>query len=107
MKKLLSIYKNMIIKEVSYEKGDNMVQLKCELIFKSSQIDTILLISQSDFNRLLSKVIMNGYDIESNSVSNFMLGDGTEIIEYNFENANDSVSIQHFNFNNQVKQISA
>lgn len=107
MKKLLSIYKNIIIKEFSYEKGDNLVQLKCILIFKSNSVETTLLISQSDFNRILSKINLNGYEIESDSIVNFTLGDGTEIVEYNFENTSESVSLQNFNFNHQVQQISA
>lgn len=107
MKKLLSIYKNIIIKEISYEKGDDLVQLKCILVFKSHLIHTTLLISQSDFNRILSKITLNGFEIDSDSIINFTLGDGTEIVEYNFENSDEAVSLQNFNFNNQVKQISA
>ncbi len=107
MKKLLSIYKNIIIKEISYEKGDDLVQMKCILIFKAHSVDTTLLISQSDFNRILSKITLNGFEIKSDSIINFTLGDGTEIVEYNFENTEESVSLQNFNFNHQVKQISA
>jgi len=107
MKKLLSIYQNIIIKEMSYEKGDQEVMLKCVLVFKTHAIDTTLIISQSDFNRLLSKLIINGFDFQSDDISSFILGDGTEIVEYNFENTEKEVSLQHFNFNNQVTQISA
>jgi hypothetical protein len=107
MKKLLSIYKNIIIKEISYEKGDDLVQLKCILIFKSHSVGTTLLISQSDFNRILSKITLNGFEIKSDLIINFTLSDGTEIVEYNFENSDESVSLQNFNFNYQVKQISA
>ena len=70
-------------------------------------METTLLISQSDFNRILSKINLNGYEIESDSIVNFTLGDGTEIVEYNFENTNEIVSLQNFNFNHHVKQISA
>ena len=107
MKKLLSIYKNIIIREISYEKGDELVRLKCILIFKSHSVDTTLLISQSDFNRILSKITLNGFEIKSDSIINFTLGDGTEIVEYNFENSEESVTLQNFNFNYLVKQISA
>jgi hypothetical protein len=107
MKKLLSIYRNIIIREVSYEKGDELVYLKCVLIFKSHSVDTTLLISQTDFNRILSKISLNGFEMESDSIVNFTLGDGTEIVEYNFENSDHSVSLQNFNFNHQVQQISA
>ena len=107
MKKLLSIYKNIIIKEVSYEKGDSHVYLKCVLVFKSHEQASTLIISQTDFNRLLSKLTVNGFEIDSDLITNFILGDGTEIVEYNFENNENTVSIQHFNFNNDVKQISA
>ena len=70
-------------------------------------METTLLISQSDFNRILSKITLNGFEIDSDSIINFTLGDGTEIVEYNFENSDESVSLQNFNFNHQVKQISA
>lgn len=104
MKKLLSIYKNIIVKQVSYEKGDEFVQLKCSLVFDTEEVNTTLIISQSDFNRLLSKVILNGYDLDKNTINTINFGDGTEIVEYNFEN---TVSLHRFNFNHHVKQISA
>jgi len=107
MKKLLSIYQNIVIKEISYEKGDKTVYLKCTLIFNNKRIDTTLLITQSDFNRMLSKVILNGYIVDSDSITNFYLGDGTEMIEYNFQNTDESVTLSGFNFNNQVTQICA
>ena len=107
MKKLLSIYQNITIKEISYEKGDKTVYLKCTLIFKNRTMDTTLLITQSDFNRMLSKIILNGYQVESDSITNFYLEDGTEMIEYNFQNTDESVMLSGFNFNNQVKQICA
>jgi len=107
MKKLLSIYQNIVIKEISYEKGDKTVYLKCTLIFNNKTIDTTLLITQSDFNRMLSKVILNGYKVDSDSITNFYLGDGTEMVEYNFQNTDESVILSGFNFNNQVTQICA
>jgi len=107
MKKLLSIYQNIVIKEISYEKGDKTVYLKCTLIFNNKTVDTTLLITQSDFNRMLSKVILNGYQVDSDSITNFHLGDGTEMIEYNFQNTDESVMLSGFNFNNQVTQICA
>ena len=107
MKKLLSIYKNIIIKEISYEKGDNMVQLKCTLIFKTDFIDTTLIITQSDLNRILSKISNIGFEIDSDLITCFSLGDGTEIIEYNFNSVDEDILLQNFNFNNQVQQISA
>lgn len=107
MKKLLSIYKNIIIKEFSYEKGDNLVQIKCKLIFNSDEVCTTLIVTQSDFNRILAKIAINGFEIDSTALNCFALGDGTEIIEYNFENSDQDVVLQNFNFNNQVQQISA
>lgn len=107
MKKLLSIYQNIVIKEISYEKGDKTVYLKCTLIFRNKTIDTTLLITQSDFNRMLSKIILNGYKVKSDSITNVYLGDGAEMVEYNFEQTNESVMLSGFHFNNQVKQICA
>lgn len=107
MKKLLSIYQNIVIKEISYEKGDKTVYLKCTLIFSNKTVDTTLLITQSDFNRMLSKIIINGYTVESDAITNFYLGDGTEMVEYNFENTDESVVLSGFNFNHKVKQICA
>ncbi len=92
---------------MSYEKGDDIVQLKCTLVFKSKSTDTILIISQSDFNRILSKVSLTGFEMDSSLIHSFYLGDGTEIVEYNFSKANNLVTIQNFNFNHTVKQISA
>jgi hypothetical protein len=108
MKKLLSIYKNIIVKRVSYEKGDETVQLDCIMVFRHKSIETKLIISQSDFNRMLSQIILNGYNIEDNVVNNFVLGEGLELVEYNFSSQTDKkVKIQNFKFNHIVKQISA
>ncbi|MGV6860788.1 MAG: hypothetical protein ACWA41_03400 [Putridiphycobacter sp.] len=104
MKKLLSIYKNIIVKHVSYEKGDQTVELTCVLVFKDHERETKLIISQSDFNRLLSKMILDGFDLEAAHINEINFGDGTEIVEYNFTTAKP---VNKFNFNNHVKQISA
>ena len=82
MKKLLSIYKNIIIREVSYEKGDNIVHLKCVMVFANKSLATTLIISQSDFNRILSKISLNGFEMDSELLTSFTLGDGTEIVEF-------------------------
>lgn len=107
MKKLLSIYKNIIIQQISYEKGDDSVELKCVLVFAKKTVQTTLIITQSDFNRILSKLSINGCELDSNLISNYFLEDGTEIVDYNFSSENEQNKLQHFNFNYKVQQISA
>lgn len=107
MKKLLSIYKNLVIESVSYEKGDSTVELKCIMIFASKSIKTTLIITQSDFNRILSKLANQGCELDSASISNYFLEDGTEIVDYKFSVDNDLNQLERFHFNHKVQQISA
>jgi len=105
MEKLVTIYEKINVNSISYEKGDDEVQINCELQFKKRNINTKLIISQSDLNRIISKIIANGYELKSEDITSLFLGDGTEIIEYNFGGTDHA--LYDFHFNNTYKQIGA
>ncbi len=105
MEKLITIYDKINVNSISYEKGDTEAQINCELQFKKKCIHTKLIISQSDLNRILSKITANGFELKSEEITSLFMEDGTEIIEYNFDSAHHA--IYDFHFNNSYIQIGA
>ena len=106
MDSLITIYDKITLHSISYEKGDLEAQINCELHFKKRIVQTKLVISQTDLNRIISKITANGYELKSEDITSLFLGDGTEIIDYNFNQSYDS-TLYDFNFNNTYKQIGA
>ena len=105
MEKLVTIYEKINVNSISYEKGDSEAQINCQLEFKNKSIQTKLIISQSDLNRIISKITANGYELNSEDITSLSLGDGTEIVEYDFTGSNHT--LYNFHFNNNFKQIGA
>lgn len=106
MEKLVSIYDQIIISKISYEKGDSEAIINCKLFFKRKTIETKLVISQTDLNRIISKIDRFGNGINYENIYSFLMEDGTEIVEYNFSPSNTNY-IENFKFNNSFTQISA
>lgn len=108
MKTIFSIYKQIQVKEVTYESGDKLVTAKC-LIKKDNQtVETEMQFSHSDLNRMISKIIAQGYEFKIEQVNHLDFGDGTEVIDYAFENVfGESITLEEFEFNHQVRNIRA
>lgn len=108
MKKSIYVYKKIVLKSFSYEKGDDIVQIKCEVEKNNEVLSTQLVILHSDFNRMLSKIISNGYDFDFSNVSSVSMEDGVELFQYQFnENFRDVLSIDEFDFSKPYYRISA
>lgn len=108
MDNIISIYEKLIIKEVTYETGDNIVSAKCDLITHGERIETEMLISHTDLNRIISKIMAAGYDFEVKQVNTLEFEDGTAIIDYTFENVfGEAIVLENFQFSQSVQQIRA
>jgi len=108
MENIILIYDKLIIKEVTYEMGDNIVNAKCDLISKGRRIETEMLISHTDLNRIISKIMATGYDFKVKQVNTLEFEDGTAIVDYSFENVfGEMIALENFQFSQAVKQIRA
>lgn len=108
MNTVFSIYKQLKVKEVSYEMGDDFVTALCEIRTGKGFSETKLIMSHTDLNRIISKIASLGYEFKIENVNHFDFGDGTEIVDYKFENVfGEMITLEDFSFNKQIKQIRA
>ncbi len=106
MEKIVQIYQAIKVKSIVYETSDTDAKINCDLVYGSKTVSTKLIISQTDLNRLIAKMDNSGSDWLEDNMQMLYLEDGTQLIEYNFENSNNQV-IHNFHFNNTYAQIGA
>jgi hypothetical protein len=108
MENIISIYEKLIIKEVTYETGDRIVKAKCDIVVQGEVIETEMLISHTDLNRIIAKITASGCDFEVTKMNQLEFADGTSIVDYSFENVfGESIVLENFQFSQAVKQIRA
>lgn len=108
MENIISIYEKLIIKEVTYEMGDRIVNAKCDLLVQGNTIETEMLISHTDLNRIIAKITASGYEFQVNQVNALEFEDGTSIVDYSFENVfGEAIVLENFQFSQAVKEIRA
>ena len=105
---ILSLQEKFIIKEVTYETGDYFVKATCDILSKGKKIETEILISHTDLNRIIAKIMSNGFEFEVKHVNTLSFEDGTSIVDYLFENVfGEQIIHENFEFEQGVKQIRA
>lgn len=108
MSTLFSIYKQLQVKEVTYEKGDRYITAICDITIGKQTTETKIQMTHTDLNRIISKIAAMGYEFKIENVNCMDLGNGTEIVDYKFENVfGELVTLEEFSFNQQIKQIRA
>ena len=108
MNTIFSIYQQLKVNEVSYETGDSFVTAHCEVLIQDQVISTKLQMSHSDLNRIISKIVALGFEFKIENVNHFDFGNGTEIVDFKFENVfGQDIVLEHFEFNQAIKQIRA
>lgn len=64
--------------------------------------------THTDLNRIIAQLIASGFEFQTSASNSYFMEDGTEIIDYSFENVyGDSVVLEQFEFVNTVKEIRA
>lgn len=106
MSNIVKIYEEISIQSIVYENGDFEAEINCTLKYKNKNIQTKLMVSQTDLNRLLAKLNCQGYELGETFIESHYLEDGTELIEYNFK-ALHQQPIHNFQFINTYTQIGA
>lgn len=105
---MFSIYKQLKVKEVSYEKGDHLITATCDITIGNSVTETKIQMTHTDLNRIISKIAALGYEFKIEHVNCLDFGNGTEIVDYKFENVfGELVTLENFSFNQSIKQIRA
>jgi len=108
MNTTFSIYKQLKVKEVTYEKGDRNIMAICDITFGDTTIETKIQMTHTDLNRIIAKISALGYQFKIENVNCMDFGNGTEIVDYKFENVfGELVTLEEFSFNQQIKQIRA
>ena len=108
MANIISLYEKLIIKEITYEAGDDRVQAKCEVLVNGGAVEAQFIISHTDLNRIISKIVAMGYEFAIEKLESIHFEDGTEVIDYKFENVfGEKIVLENFEFFHQVKEIRA
>lgn len=108
MERLISMYDRLVIHTITYETSQSVVTAECELIRHNERIYTSFLISHTDLNRILAKLIAKGYNLDSSFYQSIRLEDGTEIIDCQFDRLPEGpVILDEFEFNDYVTEIRA
>lgn len=108
MAQIISIYDKLVINEITYEVGDEEVKATGEIISNGQSKPICWIISHTDLNRIISRIKAMGYEFSVNMMNDFKFDDGTEVIDYAFENVfGAKVALENFEFSQVVKQIRA
>ena len=108
MENVISMYDKLILHKISYETSNSAVTAFCELVSQKQKTQTSFLISHTDLNRILSKIISHGYDFNSSQISTIQFDDGTELIDYEFSDLfGEPIQLDDFQFTHQVIEIRA
>ncbi|MBD3636211.1 MAG: hypothetical protein HUJ25_02625 [Crocinitomicaceae bacterium] len=108
MDTIFSVYKQLKVKEVTYEKGDYYIMATCEIIQGDKITETKIQMTHTDLNRIIARIAAMGYEFKIEHVNCLDFGNGTEIIDYKFENVfGELITLEEFNFNQRIRQIRA
>lgn len=108
MEKLIALNERLVIHKVTYETSQSVVTAECELFRNGRVVRTSFLISHTDLNRILAKLIAQGYELDSSFYHALKFEDGTEIIDCQFDQLpNGPVILEEFNFNDTITEIRA
>jgi len=108
MENVISMYDKLILHKITYETSSSTVTAICELVRHNKRTQTSFLISHTDLNRMLSKIISEGYEFDSEKLNSIQFEDGTEIIDYQFDQLfGGPIVLEEFEFNHVVTEIRA
>lgn len=108
MNTTFSIYKQLKVKEVTYQIGDELITAICDITVGSNTTETKIQMSHTDLNRIIAKISSLGYQYKIENVRSMDFGNGTEIVDYKFENVfGELVTLEEFSFNQQIRKIRA
>lgn len=108
MENVISMYDKLILHKITYETNSSCVTAVCELVRQNRKTQTSFLISHTDLNRILAKIISEGYEFDSEQLNSIQLEDGTEIIDYQFDQLfGEPIMLEKFDFTHIVTEIRA
>lgn len=108
MRTTFPLYQRIVINEITYEMGDQVVTARCEIFSGSDSVQTTMLISHTDLNRIIARISAMGYEFKTEKINAMVFDDGTEIMEYKFDNVfGERIPLENFEFINKVCEIRA
>jgi len=108
MENVISMYDKLILHKITYETSSACVTAECELVSQNKKTLTSFLISHTDLNRILSKIISEGYEFDAELLNTVQFEDGTEIVDYQFDQIfGEPIILEDFDFTHTVTEIRA
>ena len=69
MNTIFSIYKQLKVKEVTYEKGDQFITAICEISFGNTITESKIQMTHTDLNRIIAKISAMGYEFKIENIN--------------------------------------
>lgn len=108
MNAIAAMYHQLKMSEASYEAGSDFVTARCEFTHRHRPVATTIQLSHSDLNRIVAKIVAKGYSFNVEGIRRFHLEDGTEVVDYPFEQIfGELISLDDFYFQQPVRKVCA
>jgi hypothetical protein len=108
MENVIALYDKLVLHKITCESNHAAVTAQCELIRQGRSMRTSFLITYTDLNRIIAKITAQGYEFDMAKQSLVRFDDGTEIIDYQFDQVfGGPVTLEGFEFANTVTEIRA
>lgn len=108
MENVISLYEKLILHKITYESNHAAVTAYCELVIRDKRIQASFLITHTDLNRIIAKIVSQGYEFDADKLETVRFDDGTEIVDYQFDQVfGGPIMLEEFEFANTVTEIRA
>ena len=108
MENVISLYEKLILHKITYESNHAAVTAYCELVLRDRKIQASFLITHTDLNRIIAKIVAQGYEFDADKLISVKFDDGTEVVDYQFGQVfGGPIVLEEFEFAHSVTEIRA
>lgn len=108
MQKIFSLYNTLKVHKIVYESKHSVATAECEIIQGGRPVLTSILISHTDLNRILAKLVATGYNLDNPVFQCIQMEDGSEIMDCSFDELiGEPALLENFEFTGHVTEIRA
>jgi hypothetical protein len=105
---MIALFEKIEIKRIQFQGNDREVAVDCVVTQKNEKIESVLWITFSDLNRILSRLSSLGVETESSIFKTVSMGNNEFLYECNSsEFGVDSFLLEELEFYQPVRQIRA
>lgn len=104
---MVALFEKLEIQRIQFQQGDHEVVVNCKITQNQEVIETVLWITFSDLNRILSRLNNAGVEIDSTRFTIIEMGAET-LYECDSRSFGlDSFILEELSFHNPIRQIRA